>query len=115
MFGKLEIFHPNILENSLNWPISTRKPIKKKKYTFIKRAQAIVVPIFQHILLLDDIKETKQTHKCFQLQKQQDNILMGKIFVKTVGLLQLLLLHTNRSIISVKNMLSHQLKLFHLD
>jgi hypothetical protein len=59
MFGKLEIFHPNIFENSLNQPISTRKPIKMRKYTFVKRVQAVVVPISQCILSLDNIKKTK--------------------------------------------------------
>jgi hypothetical protein len=31
---------------------------------FIKRAQAVIVPISGHILSLDDINEMKQTHRC---------------------------------------------------
>jgi hypothetical protein len=55
---------PNFLNVTLNRPISTRKPIVYRKYTFIKRMRANVPSVAEHILSLEAVTQMKQTHKC---------------------------------------------------
>jgi hypothetical protein len=64
MLDTFNIFCPNILENSLNKPILTKRPNIKRKYTFIKQSKAVSVLFAKCFLSLNYINKTKQIYKC---------------------------------------------------